>query len=193
MLRYAGSTVQPTYSALHIMSAREWVCGNAHPTAIIETGARVHYTAEVLQYAVVRHGARIGPGTRVCSHVYVDANVIVGNDCKVKNGALLYEGVILGNGVFVGPGVCFTNDPFPRSLRRGPVPRPVTRVERGASLGANVTVLPGVTIGADAMVGAGSVVTRDVPAGATVVGNPAQREEWIGARSPYQPRRIRRR
>lgn len=145
-----------------------------HETAIIEPGARVHASAEVWQYAVIRSGATVGPGSRICSHAYVDCNVLVGHDCKVKNGVLLYEGVILGNSVFVGPGVCFTNDPRPRAGGRGPIPRPVTRVEDGASVGANATILPGVTIGRNAIVGAGAVVTHDVPAGETWAGNPAR-------------------
>ena len=92
----------------------------------------------------------------------------------MKNGANLYEGVILDDDVFVGPGVCFTNDPAPRASRQGPRPRPVTRVHCGASIGANATILPGITIGARAMVGAGAVVIRDVAADTTVVGNPAR-------------------
>lgn len=155
-------------------AALDWYCQNTHETSLIETGARVHRTAEVLQLAVIRSGARVGPHTRVCSHVYVDVNVVIGAYCKIKNGALLYEGVILEDAVFVGPGACFTNDPRPRALHRGPVPRPVTRVCRGASIGANATILPGVTVGADAMVGAGAVVTRDVVPGAVVYGNPAE-------------------
>lgn len=143
-------------------------------TAVVEAGAHVDPTAEILQFAVVRAGAWIGPRVRVCSHVYIDADVIVYPGSKIKNGALLYEGVIIGPNVFVGPGVCFTNDPRPRAAGRGPIPRPVTAVFRGASIGANATILPGIRIGEYAVVGAGAVVTRNVPPRATVFGNPAR-------------------
>lgn len=145
-----------------------------HSTALV-TGARLHPTTEVLQFVVIREGARVGAHTRVCSHVYIDAYVIIGRDCKIKNGAMLYQGVILEDAVFIGPNVTFTNDPRPRALHLGPVPRPVTRVRRGATIGAGAVILPGITIGEDAMVGAGAVVTKDVPAGITVYGNPARR------------------
>lgn len=156
------------------MSVRDWTCENVHATAVVETGARIHTTAEVLQFAVIRSGARVGPGVRVCSHVYVDANVVIGKYSKIKNHAFLCEGVILEDAVFIGPGVVFTNAKNPRALRRAPRPWPVTKVCRGATVGAGAIVLPGVTIGEDATVGAGAVVTRDVAPGATVVGNPAK-------------------
>lgn len=147
----------------------------AHNTAAVSPKARIHPSAEILQFAVVREGATVGPNTRICSHVYVDARVLIGKDCKIKNGSMLYEGVVIEDAVFVGPNVTFTNDPRPRALGRGPVPRPVTRVRRGATIGAGSVILPGIEIGEDAMVGAGSVVTKDVPAGVTVYGNPARK------------------
>lgn len=159
------------------MTARpeEWYCDNMHGTAVVERSARIHKTAEILQYVVIRGGTRIGPHTRVCSHVYIDVDVTVGKYCKIKNHAFLCTGVHLEDGVFIGPGVVFTNAKEPRALRIAPRPFPVTKVCRGATIGANATILPGITIGEDAMVGAGAVVTEDVPPGATVIGNPARK------------------
>lgn len=148
-----------------------------HHTALVDEFAFIGPGAEVLQYAVVRGGAHVGTRTRVCSHVYIDAGVRIGSGCKIKNGAMLYEGVVLEDNVFIGPNVTFTNDPYPRADGHGPMPRPETRVCRGATIGAGAVILPGVSIGFNAMVGAGAVVTKDVPSGATVVGNPAREIE----------------
>jgi acetyltransferase-like isoleucine patch superfamily enzyme len=109
----------------------------------------------------------------VCDHVFIENDVVIGDRVTVKSGVQLWDGLRVGDDVFIGPNATFTNDPFPRSkVYRSEVP--VTRIETGASIGANATVLPGLTIGARAMVGAGSVVTRDVPEGAVVAGNPAR-------------------
>lgn len=123
-------------------------------------------------FAHILPGAVIGMNCNICDHVFIENDVVVGNDVTVKGGVQLWDGVRLGNRVFVGPNATFTNDRFPRSKQypesfRGPI------VEDGASIGANATLLPGVTVGRNAMVGAGSVVTKDVPPNAVVVGNPA--------------------
>lgn len=129
---------------------------------------------EVLQCSVVREDVELGRGTRICSHCYIDSGVTIGENCKIKNGVFVFEGAVIEDDVFIGPGVVFTNDPFPRAGKKFGPPYPETRVCRGASIGANATILPGVTIGEGAMVGAGSVVTEDVEAHTTVVGIPAR-------------------
>lgn len=127
----------------------------------------------IWQFVVILPGARIGENCNICAHVFVENDVIVGDRVTVKCGVQLWDGVRLEDDVFVGPNVTFTNDLFPKSGRR-PVSFSTTTVCKGASIGANSTILPGITIGEGAMVGAGSVVTRDVPPGITVVGNPAR-------------------
>lgn len=127
----------------------------------------------IWQYVVVLPGARIGADCNLCAHTLIENDVIVGDRVTVKSGVFLWDGIRLEDDVFVGPNATFTNDARPRS-RQYPAAFPTTIVRRGASIGANATLLPGIEIGAGAMVGAGAVVTRDVPAGATVVGNPAR-------------------
>jgi UDP-2-acetamido-3-amino-2,3-dideoxy-glucuronate N-acetyltransferase len=127
----------------------------------------------VWQFAVIVNGARIGRNCNICAHTFIEGGVIVGDDVTLKCGVYLWDGIELGNGVFVGPNATFTNDPYPRSRQR-PDAWPRTIVEDGASIGANSTLLPGITIGARAMVGAGAVVTKNVPPGVVVVGNPAR-------------------
>lgn len=113
--------------------------------------------------------AAVGENCTIHAPVWIGNNVVIGDRCKIQAFAFLPDGVVLGNDVFIGPHVCFTNDKHPPSNMWL-----WTRVENGASIGANATVLPGVTIGEGAKVGAGAVVTKNVPAGATVYGNPAK-------------------
>ena len=134
----------------------------------------------VWAFAHVLPGARIGAGCNVCDHVFIENDVVVGDRVTIKCGVQLWDGVRLADDVFVGPNVTFTNDPFPRS-RMVPTEFAQTTVGPGASLGANSTILPGVTIGRRAMVGAGAVVTKDVPPNAIVVGNPARIVGYVDA------------
>lgn len=128
---------------------------------------------KVWQCAVVLPGARIGKHCNICSHVFIENDVIIGNRVTVKAGVQLWDGARIEDDVFIGPNVTFANDLFPRSKRK-PKEFLQTIVHRSASIGANATILPGLTIGRAAMVGAGAVVTRDVPANAIVQGNPAR-------------------
>jgi acetyltransferase-like isoleucine patch superfamily enzyme len=115
---------------------------------------------------------KIGKNSKIDSFVYIEEDVVVGDNCKIRPFVFIPSGVVIEDNVFVGPNVTFTNDRYPRSL--GMWTLVPTRVKKGASIGANSVILPGVTIGEDAMIGAGSVVTKDVPNGITVVGNPAK-------------------
>jgi len=143
-----------------------------HPTALVQStkigrGTRIWAFVNILPEAV------IGLDCNICDHVFIENQVRVGDRVTVKCGVQLWDGIVLEDDVFVGPNATFTNDRFPRS-RRYPKNYPQTVVRKGASIGANATILPGVTIGTCAMVGAGAVVTRDVPPHAIVVGNPAR-------------------
>jgi UDP-2-acetamido-3-amino-2,3-dideoxy-glucuronate N-acetyltransferase len=143
-----------------------------HPSADVQSSC-IGAGTTIWQFVVVLPGAVIGSGCNLCSHVLVENDVVVGDRCTVKSGVQLWDGVTLEDDVFVGPNATFANDPFPRSKQR---PEAFTRttVRRGASIGANATLLPGVVVGERAMVGAGAVVVKDVPAGAVVAGNPAR-------------------
>ena len=152
-----------------------------HPNGIAESTA-IGDGTRIWAFSHVLSGARIGSDCNICDHVFIENDVVVGDRVTIKSGVQLWDGVTLGNDVFVGPNATFSNDPFPRS--KAHLAFPVrTEVESGASIGAGATILPGCRIGQHAMVGAGSVVTRDVPANAVVIGNPAQVVRY-GAPSP---------
>ncbi len=127
----------------------------------------------IWQYAVVLKGARIGANCNVCAHTLVEGGAIVGDNVTIKCGVYLWDGVTVEDDVFIGPNATFTNDREPRS-KQYPEAYAKTLLKKGCSIGANATLLPGVTIGVNAMVGAGAVVTKDVPDYAVVVGNPAK-------------------
>lgn len=134
---------------------------------------RIGARTRVWQFVVILPGATIGEDCNICSHCFVENDVVVGDRVTVKSGVQLWDGVRLEDDVFVGPNVTFTNDRFPRSrVHTGEFPR--TLVRRGASIGGGATILPGIEIGRHAMIGAGAVVTQDVPERAIVVGNPAR-------------------
>jgi acetyltransferase-like isoleucine patch superfamily enzyme/dTDP-4-dehydrorhamnose 3,5-epimerase-like enzyme len=143
-----------------------------HPLAIVESknigsGTRIHAFSHVLPEA------KIGIDCNLCDHTFVENDVIVGNRVTVKCGVQLWDGITLEDDVFVGPNATFTNDSFPRS-KQYPQSFERTIIRKGASIGANATILPGLTIGQHAMIGAGTVVTKDIPPFAIVVGNPAR-------------------
>ncbi len=143
-----------------------------HPTSDVQSD-NIGSGTTVWQYCVILPGARIGNDCNICAGVLIENDVTVGDRVTVKSGVQLWDGVSLGDDVFVGPGVAFTNDLFPRSKRR-PAQFARTVVERGASIGANATIVAGHTIGEGAMVGAGSVVTKDIPPHTVWYGNPAR-------------------
>jgi len=153
-----------------------------HPTADVASDAVIGAGSSIWNQAQVREGARIGAGCIIGKNAYVDTGVVLGDNVKVQNNVSIYRGVTIEDGVFIGPHVCFTNDLTPRAVNRdGSVKSDADwevspiRVRTGAALGANSTILPGITIGRWAMVGSGSVVTRDVADRELVLGNPARR------------------
>lgn len=149
-----------------------------HPQALVEDGARIGARTRVWAFAHVIAGASIGEDCNLCDHTFVEGGVVVGDRVTLKCGVYLWDGLEVEDDVFIGPSATFTNDARPRS--RQPVDRyPITKVSRGASIGANATVLPGITLGRWCMVGAGAVVTRDVPDHALVVGSPARLHSWV--------------
>lgn len=143
-----------------------------HSLALCES-REVGAGTRIWAFAHVLPGARIGSDCNICDHVFIENDVAIGDRVTVKCGVQLWDGVRLEDDVFVGPNASFTNDCYPRSKKYPPIFK-TTTVRKGASIGANATLLPGISIGANAMVGAGSVVTRSVPANAVVVGNPAR-------------------
>ncbi|GAB4503912.1 MAG: WxcM-like domain-containing protein [Anaerolineales bacterium] len=150
-----------------------------HPTAIVET-EHIGEGTRVWAFVHILPGARIGADCNLCDHVFVENDVIVGNRVTIKSGVQLWDGVRIEDDVFIGPNVTFTNDRFPRS-KQYPEAFARTVIQKGASIGANATILPGLTIGQKAMVGAGAVVTKDVPPNAVVVGNPARIVNYVTA------------
>ncbi len=144
-----------------------------HPSGIVENGARIGTRTRVWAFVHILPGAQIGADCNICDHVFIENEVKVGDRVTIKSGVQLWDGVEIEDDVFIGPNATFTNDKYPRSkgysykLQR-------TLIKKGATIGANATILCGITIGENAMIGAGSVLTRDVPAGELWYGNPAK-------------------
>ncbi|MBO0368781.1 N-acetyltransferase [Pseudomonas putida] len=143
-----------------------------HKLADVQT-AEIGQGSRIWQFAVVLNGARIGKDCNICAHTFIEGGVTVGDNVTVKCGVYLWEGITVEDNVFIGPNATFTNDRQPRS-KQYPDSFEKTVLKRGCSIGANATLLPGITVGESAMVGAGAVVTKDVPAYSVVAGNPAK-------------------
>ena len=146
-----------------------------HPLSDVSS-KNIGQGTRIWQFSVVLSGAVIGDRCNICSHTFIENDVILGDDVTIKNGVFLWDGLRIHDKVFVGPNVTFTNDNRPRSGER-PKNFEATVIETGASIGANSTILPGLVIGARSLVGAGSVVTKNVPPGSTVFGSPAQEQK----------------
>jgi acetyltransferase-like isoleucine patch superfamily enzyme len=152
-----------------------------HPTAEVERGAQIGDDTRIWHYVHIREGARIGANCTLGNNVYIDRDVVIGSNVKLQNRVSVFRGVTLEDGVFVGPHATFTNDVYPRSispdgrlLDHEDWPTIPTLVKYGASVGAGAVVIAGVTVGRWAMVGAGAIVTHDVPDYGLVVGRPAR-------------------
>ncbi len=148
-----------------------------HPLADVQT-AHIGPNTRIWQFAVILPNARIGADCNICSHVLIENDVIIGDRVTVKSCVQLWDGLRVEDNVFIGPNVTFTNDSFPRS-KNYPAAFPVTTVKAGASIGGGAIILPQITIGRRAMVGAGAVVTKSVPDNAVVLGNPARVVRYV--------------
>jgi UDP-2-acetamido-3-amino-2,3-dideoxy-glucuronate N-acetyltransferase len=143
-----------------------------HPLADVQS-KQIGTDTRIWQFAIVLANATIGNNCNINSHTFIENDVTVGDNVTVKCGVYLWDGLRVGDNVFIGPNVTFTNDKYPRS-KEYPDTFQQTIIEKGASLGANATILGGVTIGENSMVGAGSVVTKNIPKGELWLGNPAK-------------------
>lgn len=133
----------------------------------------IGYGTRIWQFAVILPGAKIGKRCNICAQTFIEDDVVIGDNVTIKCGVQLWDGLRIGNNVFIGPNATFTNDKHPKSGNRDYECKQ-TIVEDDVSIGANATILPGIRLGRGCVVGAGAVVTKDVAAGATVVGNPAK-------------------
>lgn len=150
-----------------------------HPSAIVDPGAEIGEDARIWHWTHVCGGARIGAGCSLGQNVYVAPSVIIGQGCKIQNNVSLYDGVVLEDEVFCGPSMVFTNVVNPRSAVNRKSEYLPTRVCRGATIGANATIVCGATIGANAFIAAGAVVRGDVAPFALMAGVPARRIGWM--------------
>jgi len=147
-----------------------------HPNAIVETSS-IGENTRIWAFVHISDNVTIGENCNICDHCFIEKGVILGNEVTVKSGIYIWEGVTIEDNVFLGPNVVFTNDIRPRSKQFiEPVP---TLIRKGASIGANSTILAGVKIGKYAMAGIGSVITKDIPNYALVYGNPAKIKGWV--------------
>ncbi len=149
-----------------------------HKRAIVEPNVTIGAGTKIWAFVHILPGAVIGSECNICDRTFIEGDVCIGDRVTIKCGVSLWDGLVVEDDVFIGPNAAFTNDPRPRSRFR-PATYPRTRLKEGCSLGANCAILPGLTIGRWAMVGAGAVVTRDVPDFGLVVGVPARLKGWV--------------
>jgi UDP-2-acetamido-3-amino-2,3-dideoxy-glucuronate N-acetyltransferase len=150
-----------------------------HPSAVVEPGANLGPDCQIWHFCHVMAGARLGARVVLGQNGFVGARVVVGDGCRIQNNVSLYDGVTLEDDVFVGPSAVFTNVRTPRAFISRRTETQPTLVRRGASIGANATLVCGVVVGAFSLVAAGAVVTADVPAHALVAGVPARQRGWV--------------
>lgn len=161
------------------MSQDQYLNVQIHESAIVDKGAEIGEGSRIWHFSHVCPGAKIGKGVSLGQNVFVGNNVFVGDNCKIQNNVSIYDGVTLGEGVFCGPSVVFTNVYNPRAHIERKEEYRDTIVRKGATLGANCTVICGVTIGEYAFIGAGALVNKDVPAHALIVGVPGKQIGWM--------------
>ncbi|WP_350315831.1 N-acetyltransferase [Pectobacterium aroidearum] len=143
-----------------------------HPLSDVQS-EKIKKNTKIWQFSVVLKDATIGENCNICAHTFIENDVIIGDNVTIKSGVYIWDGIRIEDNVFIGPNVTFTNDKNPRS-KIYPEKYPITTIEEGASIGANATILPGLRLGKNCMVGAGAVVTKDVPENGLVIGNPAK-------------------
>ena len=144
---------------------------NKHKLSDVQS-SNIGKGTRIWQFSVIFPGAIIGDDCNICAHTLIENDVVIGDRVTIKSGVYIWDGITLEDDVFIGPCVAFSNDKMPRS-KKYPEKFARTVVKKGASIGANATILPGLTIGMNSMVGAGAVVTKDVPDNVIVIGNPA--------------------
>ena len=130
---------------------------------------KIGTNTRVWQFVVILPGAVVGDNCNICSHCFIENDVKIGNRVTIKNGVQIWDGITIGNDVFIGPNVTFCNDKYPKSCNRSFVPLK-TIIEDGVSIGANSTILPGLVIGKDSIIGAASIITKDVPPNSKIIG-----------------------
>ena len=150
-----------------------------HPSAIIDPGAQVGEGTRIWHFSHVMPSARIGQNCNIGQNVFIDNDVSIGDGVKIQNNVSVYKGVIIEKNAFIGPSVVFTNVINPRSFISRKTEFKPTLVREGASIGANATIICGIEIGKYALVGAGAVVTKNIPAFSTWFGNPAKQKGWV--------------
>ena len=161
-----------------------------HPSAIVDEGAQIGDGSRVWHFVHVCAGAKIGTGVSLCQNVFVGNKVVIGDRCKIQNNVSIYDHVTLEEGVFCGPSMVFTNVYNPRALIERKAEYKDTLIKKGATLGANCTIVCGVTVGEYAFIGAGAVVIKDVKPYALMVGVPAKQIGWMsqyGEQIPLPP------
>ncbi len=139
-----------------------------HPLSDVQS-KNIGEGTNIWQFCVVLEGARIGKNCNICSNCFIENDVVIGDNVTVKNGVSLYDGMRIEDDVFIGPNATFCNDKYPKSKNKDFKLEPII-IKKGASIGANATILPGVTIGENALIAAGAVVTKDVPAKRKIIG-----------------------
>ena len=159
-----------------------------HPQSIVESD-RIGKNTRIWAFVHILPGAQIGSDCNICDHVFIENDVVVGDRVTIKSGVQLWDGLCVEDDVFIGPNVTFTNDKFPRS-KQYPETFLKTYIKKGASIGANATILPEITIGRNAMIGGGAVVTRDVPPNAIAIGNPAYISGYVSTVPSKQPNKL---
>jgi UDP-2-acetamido-3-amino-2,3-dideoxy-glucuronate N-acetyltransferase len=150
-----------------------------HKTAVVDDGAIIGHGTHIWHFCHVMPSADIGRNCNIGQNVFIDNNVKIGNGVKIQNNVSVYNSVVLEDDVFIGPSVVFTNVINPRSFIERKQEFKSTLVQKGASIGANATIICGIIIGEYAMIGAGAVVTKDVPSHALMAGNPARQIGWV--------------
>ncbi|MGQ0739679.1 MAG: acyltransferase [Bacteroidota bacterium] len=150
-----------------------------HPSSIVEEGAQIGAGTRIWHFCHLMPLSRAGENCNIGQNVFIDNNAVVGNGVKIQNNVSVYNGVVIEDDAFIGPSVVFTNVINPRSFIERKNEFQKTVVKNGASIGANATILCGVEIGSYAMIGAGAVITKNVPDYALVLGNPARQAGWV--------------
>ena len=150
-----------------------------HPTAVIDTGATIGNGTAVWHFCHLMPGAVVGENCIIGQNVFIDNNVVIGKGVKIQNNVSVFNGVIIEDDSFIGPSVVFTNVINPRSFIDRKSEFKITRVKKGATIGANATIVCGIEIGAYALIGAGAVVTKNIPPHAVIIGNPGRQKGWV--------------